>query len=138
MHELSIANALIDRVHQHTPPGARVHTVDVQAGPLQAIDPVAMQWAWRAATNGSSLENTTLNLTVTPYTLHCSHCAHQWQSDELFVPCPACHNTRTYPLHSNDITLLSLHVTDPHDSDEDRESTHPHTQPHPKDKEPVR
>ncbi|MCC7408394.1 MAG: hydrogenase maturation nickel metallochaperone HypA [Phycisphaeraceae bacterium] len=62
MHELSIARALLDQVRRHTPTDATVRQVCVRVGALRAIDPRAMDLAWRAATVGTSLEESQLRI----------------------------------------------------------------------------
>ena len=49
MHELSIAIAILDRAKAHLPPGALLERVHVVVGRLRAVDPDALQFAWRAA-----------------------------------------------------------------------------------------
>ena len=46
MHELSIAESLLRLAEEHAPRGAYVRIVRISAGPLRAIDPEAMQWAF--------------------------------------------------------------------------------------------
>jgi len=47
MHEFSIASSLLDLAKQHTPAGAVLRRIVMEAGPLHGIDREAMQWAWR-------------------------------------------------------------------------------------------
>ncbi len=54
MHEFSIAQAIIEQVSHHTPQGAVVRKVTIEAGPMRGIVPEAMQWAWQAATTTRS------------------------------------------------------------------------------------
>jgi hydrogenase nickel incorporation protein HypA/HybF len=112
MHELSIAHELLNLVAEHTPAGARVVSVRVQAGAMQAIDPDAMQFAWQAATQGESLEGSRLDLELLQWHMECNDCGRTWEADEAFEPC-VCGNPRPQIAGSDELTLVSLDVEDP-------------------------
>ncbi len=109
MHEFSIATALVDQVEAHAPEGATVRRVRVKAGAMAAIEPDAMQWAWRAATDAGRLDGAELLLDVEPYRLHCPACERDWDSEELFVACD-CGHPRPQSVGDAGLTLMSLDV----------------------------
>jgi Zn finger protein HypA/HybF involved in hydrogenase expression len=79
MHELSIAQALLEGVARHTPPDAILQKVRVRIGPLHSIVPEAMTFAWSAATAGGPFEGALLEIEYLPWTLTCTDCERQWQ-----------------------------------------------------------
>lgn len=109
MHEMSIATALLDQVERHLPAGATLRHVHVRAGAMQAIEPDAMRWAWRALTDQTRHDGAELHLTIEPYRLHCPECDHEWNSNDLFDACP-CGCPRPRSIGENGVTLLSLTV----------------------------
>lgn len=116
MHELSIAQALMDLADRHVPPGAALRRLVVQIGILQAIDPGAMQWAWRAATSGGAHEQAELELEYLPGTMRCMDCGREWQDDRIDVRC-ACGSSSTVPRGGDELTLLSIEVDEPLNSE---------------------
>lgn len=112
MHELSIAQALLDLVNQHTPPDVTVEAVTVEAGPMRGIDNAALQFAWQSTTAGTPLAPARLELRLLPWRLHCPACDCQWDSDDLFVAC-SCGHAAPRPVGGNELRLVSLEVTDP-------------------------
>lgn len=108
MHELSIAESLIDLVKEHCPPGAIVQAVFVEAGPMRGIDPEAMQFAWQCATPRTICQAARLELRILPWTLHCLACGAQWEADDVFVACK-CGQTPS-PLGANELRLTGLDV----------------------------
>ena len=111
MHELSIAMALLEQVGRHTPMGATVRSVQVRAGPLRAIDPDAMQFAWQAAILGSTFDGATLNFDVSPWKWRCLECGRTFESDAINEPC-SCGAMPSVHIGSDELTLLSLDVED--------------------------
>lgn len=111
MHELSIAHALIDLAREHAPEHARVRTVRVRVGPLQAIDRDAMHFAWAAATEGSAMQGSELSLEYLPWILNCTACGRRWRSENWSSPC-TCGSADVDPTGGDELTLLSIDVDD--------------------------
>lgn len=111
MHELSIAESLIDIVQEHCPSGAVVQTVYVEAGPMRGIDPEAMQFAWQCATPNTICRDSRLELRILPWQLRCSACGSQWTGDDVFVTCKCGHPPN--PIGGNDLKLTGIDVLTP-------------------------
>lgn len=111
MHELSIAEALLEQVRRHTPPGQCATLIHVEAGPLQAIDADALQFAWKALTASSDLVSATLELTTLPWHLTCSRCGKSWTAADPFQEC-ACGCQEVNPEGSAEIRLISFETAD--------------------------
>ena len=111
MHEISIAQAVLDLARQSAPQGAVVRSVAMDAGPVRGIVPEAMQWAWQAVTQGSDFEQVSLELHILPWELRCTSCDRKFTADEVFAPC-ACGCEVTTPVGGDQLRLLSLEVDD--------------------------
>ena len=112
MHEMSIAEALLEQVNEHTPPGAAVEAVHVRIGPLRAVEPDALQLAWQMVTEQTACANATLRLDMLPWQLRCSDCRRQWDSDRPYGAC-VCGCALPDPAGSDELALLSLDVREP-------------------------
>jgi Zn finger protein HypA/HybF involved in hydrogenase expression len=108
MHELSIAESLIDIVKEHCPAGAVVQTVIVEAGPMRGIDNEAMQFAWQCATPGTVCQNSRLEVRILPWQLVCSACGAKWAGEDVYVTCK-CGQTPC-PVGGNDLKLTGIDV----------------------------
>lgn len=111
MHELSIAHALIGLAREHVPDGARVRGLRVRVGPLQAISPQAMRFAWSAATEGTLFQGAELSFEHLPWILNCLACGRRWRSESWSEPCP-CGSADVDPTGGDELTLLSIDVDD--------------------------
>ena len=109
MHELSIAEALVERVIAHTPRGGVVRRVRVRVGPMRGIEPESMQWGWKAATLGTECEGAELDLDLLPWQLTCPQCHRQWTSPELYVSCQ-CGCDTPGPDGGDELDLMSMDV----------------------------
>jgi Zn finger protein HypA/HybF involved in hydrogenase expression len=118
MHELSIARAILDTARARTPPGTRLTRVNVVAGPLQAIDPLALSWAWESVTLGLAMSPSVVVLTTTPWRLQCEACGQTFESDSIDAGC-VCGSARSHPVGGDQLILETLEV-EPIDVPDDR------------------
>lgn len=111
MHELSIANALIDSLERIAPAGAVVTDLEISAGPLRAIEPLAMDWAWQAAIRDTKWQHVKLHLTTQPYTLKCARCQSTFESHDIDAPC-TCGAPHPRIIQSDQLQITSITVED--------------------------
>lgn len=112
MHEFSIATALLELVKQHAPAGTTVRKVVMEAGPLQSVDPQAMEWAWQAVSDGTMYAGAELEVRVLPWRLRCRDCGREHVADDMLSPCP-CGCQVCHPTGGDELRLVSLTVDEP-------------------------
>jgi Zn finger protein HypA/HybF involved in hydrogenase expression len=112
MHEFSIAQSLCEQVRRHTPPGARVRRVTIEAGPLQGIDLESLQVAWGALADGTDLAGSVIEMVEQPWPLHCPACGRDFTSPVFPAIC-ACGSDMCHPVGGRDLLLTGLAVDDP-------------------------
>jgi len=115
MHEMSIAAALMKLTQEHVPSKARVRSVSVRVGPMQAIEHDAMQFAWSAATAGTELDSSALTLTYLPWSLSCKACGRRWEGPDWPTTC-TCASPDVDPKGSDELTLMSIDIDEPDDT----------------------
>jgi hydrogenase nickel incorporation protein HypA/HybF len=108
MHKTSIAAALIEQVRRHTPEGHVAIVACVEAGPYQAINPQALEWAWQIVTEGTELASAKLEYHGLPFELACGRCGRKWTGADPFEPCACGGEARAEG--SADLRLVSLEV----------------------------
>jgi hydrogenase nickel incorporation protein HypA/HybF len=107
MHEMSIAEAVLELARRNVPRGATLRGVRMLAGPMRAIDPECMEMAWQ----GLGQTNVALKLNILPWQMQCAACGLQWQESELAEQC-ACGSTQVRPIGGDELQLLSIEVDD--------------------------
>ena len=112
MHELSIAASLLELVSKHAPPPLVVRRVVIDAGPLQGLDPSAMQWAWQSTVAQTHCHDATLEINMLPWRMRCAACNREWTAPEMATTCD-CGAAETFPVSGNELLLKTIEVDDP-------------------------
>ncbi|MGD0542685.1 MAG: hydrogenase maturation nickel metallochaperone HypA [Tepidisphaeraceae bacterium] len=115
MHELSIAEAILDLARRNVPLGGTLRSVRITAGPMRGIDPQCMQMAWQAIGQG----DVALNLSELPWRMQCADCGRRWEQPELAERC-ACGSPQVRPVGGDELQLVSIEVDD---AEEERSSS---------------
>lgn len=92
MHELSIAQSLVEVVQEHLPADAtRVTVVHLRLGRLAGVVQGALEFCYELATQETKLAGSTLHVIDLPVVVHCGPCDREVAlAGELSFVCPAC------------------------------------------------
>jgi Zn finger protein HypA/HybF involved in hydrogenase expression len=113
MHELAIAQSLLDAARRHVPAGGAVlRAVRVRVGPLQCVDPVALDFAWRSIFDANEGPAPRLEVITLPWCMRCPRCGNEWLTQALDHRC-TCGCDIAYPVNGNQLELESLEVDEP-------------------------
>jgi hydrogenase nickel incorporation protein HypA/HybF len=85
MHELSIAEAIVDVATSHAA-GRRVAKVEVRVGHLRQVVPGSLHFAFGLLTEGTALDGAELEITHVPAAGRCSECG----AESVMVGFPLC------------------------------------------------
>jgi Zn finger protein HypA/HybF involved in hydrogenase expression len=110
MHEVSIASSILSVVKKYVPPRSVLRAVHLVAGPMRAIEPDAMQFAWRAALDAAGASDVRLQLDLLPWTLRCPECGFEWTSQQIECACLACGGNRGFPVGGDELQVSSIEV----------------------------
>ncbi len=112
MHELSIANAILDAVRLEAAkhPGGRVTKVGVRIGELAGIDPEALDFGFTAMVKGSDLEPLALEIEPSPRRHRCRNCAATFAVSDARVACPACGSAESVMVSGDEMQLAYMEV----------------------------
>lgn len=109
MHEVSLAESILNIARRQAPGDVVVRSVELRAGPLRGIEPNAMQWAWKAVTSGTTWDKVELLIDYLPWTLQCPDCSRLWQAEDELEPC-RCGSDGAYPVGGDELTVVSIEV----------------------------
>lgn len=112
MHELGIAQSLIDAIARETRAAgaARVARAHVRVGALAGVDPEALSCCFPIAARGTPCDGAELCIVVAPADGCCPTCGARCAVHDPMDPCPGCGG---WPLHlegGRELTLASLEV----------------------------
>jgi Zn finger protein HypA/HybF involved in hydrogenase expression len=111
MHEVSIATAMLEVARPHVPAGCRLRRVRIIAGPLQSIDSLAMDFAWRAVTDSAGLSDVQLDLQLLRWKLQCPDCGRVWDK-EIFSNVCVCGGRGAFLVGGSELQVASIEVDD--------------------------
>ncbi len=92
MHELSIANSIVETVTSElTGETGRIKAIQIDVGVLSGVVPEALMFAWEAACQGSRLAGSRLEIHSIPAAVQCPGCdAERTLSSPDRLRCPVC------------------------------------------------
>ena len=109
MHELSIAQAIVDVAARHAG-AARVERVYVRIGHLRQVVPSALAFSFELCTHGTPLDGAELEIEHVPIGAVCRSCAVESELDGFPLACPACGGTAVEVVRGEELQVESLEL----------------------------
>lgn len=115
MHELSIANSILDaaRAEASRHPGARLAKVGVRIGELAGVDSAALQFGFEALTLGTELEGLILEIEYKPREHRCADCGTRFRVIAYRTACPRCGASETRCVSGDELEIAYLELEEP-------------------------
>ena len=112
MHEMSLAQALIDHVIELVEKdGCRnILSVDVSIGALSGVMREALEFCFPVVARGTALESTILNVTEVPLKAECRDCRRISNPEPFEITCCYCGSMNLMVTEGRDFKLISLEV----------------------------
>ena len=114
MHELSIAQNIVETVNQYVPNvrNNSVKSVRLRIGELSGVVADSLEFCFSAITADTPLSGTTLEIERIPYTLHCLPCDKVFTSELGVVLCPACGGNNTRVVDGIEMRVVEIELND--------------------------
>lgn len=114
MHELSIAQGIVDIVHQYVPngEGAPVKSVLVKIGEQSGVVPESLKFCFAAITADTSLGGANLQIERVPVTIECKTCKKIFTTDSGFTICSMCGGSDTEVMSGTELQVVEIEVED--------------------------
>ena len=112
MHELSIANSILEAVRKERERlnGARVTKVGVRVGELAGVDPNALSFGFEVLVKDTDFEPLPLAIEFVPRRHACSRCRRVFAVVDYRMDCPACGSKDTHCIGGDELELAYLEV----------------------------
>jgi hydrogenase nickel incorporation protein HypA/HybF len=114
MHELGIAQSLLEIVEQEARPyeGARVLRIQLRIGTLSTVVPDALRFAFDAITRGGMAEGAALEIEEVPLSIRCHACAEAFIVEDPFMVCPRCGAADVEMVSGRELEIRSMEIED--------------------------
>ncbi len=112
MHELSLAQSIVEIVEEHVLPNDRqaVREVKVKVGENAGVVPDSLEFCFNAITADTLLENAKLHVLRIPFTINCEACGVLAAS--AFGACPQCGGVKTTVISGTELHVEAIELAD--------------------------
>ena len=108
MHELAIVEGVVDQVTTRLPE-TRIRSVRLEIGALSGVVPDALRFCFDLATEGTTMEGASLEITEMPGRCRCRSCGGEFSPDGLILLCP-CGGADVEVLSGQELKIASVGV----------------------------
>ncbi len=114
MHELSLAQNIVDIVQEHVPPD-RAHAVTsikLRIGQMSGVVADSLEFCFTAITSATPLSSAKLQIEQIPFTLQCSMCSKKFVSQFGEALCPKCGAEKTEVIGGTEMQIVEIELLD--------------------------
>ncbi len=115
MHELSIANNILDIVQQHVPAGqlSLVKSIRLKIGEQAGVVVDSLEFSFSALTTDSPLRSARLEVERIPFVVACNSCGESSASESGVVACPRCGSLETRIVSGTELRVAEIELLEP-------------------------
>jgi hydrogenase nickel incorporation protein HypA/HybF len=112
MHELSLAESILNAVRKtlEASPGVHPVRVGVKIGALAAVDVEALRFCFEIAVKGTELRKLKLDARIIPGEVRCLACGHSMRVESTVLDCSRCGSVQTVMSGSDELDIDYLEV----------------------------
>ena len=112
MHELSIANSILDAVRAEAArrPGAHLSKVGVRVGELSGVEPDSLSFCFESLVRASDLEPLALEIEPCPRRQRCPECDRTFRVVDYNTVCPDCGSADTRCISGDELEMTYLEI----------------------------
>jgi hydrogenase nickel incorporation protein HypA/HybF len=114
MHELSIAQGIVEIVEQYVPQNRRqdVRSVTVKVGDHSGVVPDSLVFSFEAIVAGTELDSARLDIRRIPVVLRCLGCSAETGGESPVFACAACGENRLEMISGSELQVLEVELDD--------------------------
>lgn len=115
MHELSIAENILDIVRQYVPENEYrlLRSIRVRVGTQAGVVADSLLFSFEAITHDTPMQAAKLIIESVPYSINCRSCQSASNPEEGTMICPACGSLDTVVTGGTELQVLDLELEEP-------------------------
>lgn len=112
MHELSVAQGILDLVQQHVPQGqaASVRAVTVRLGALSGVVAESLEFCFSAIVAGTPYGAAFLSIDRVPTRAGCADCSGEFGVEGLVFRCPDCGGPHVRLISGDELQVVAVEL----------------------------
>ena len=114
MHELSIAQGIVDIIRQYVPEdqAAEVRLVRLRVGRMAGVVPDSLDFCFGAIVNGTSLREARLDIEETPVQSKCAACNQVFAVEGASFICPLCGSGEVSIVSGTELQVIEIELAE--------------------------
>jgi hydrogenase nickel incorporation protein HypA/HybF len=114
MHELSIAQSIVEIIEQHVPQdhGGKVQSVKLKVGALSGVVVESLEFCFSAVIAGTRFEGTLLDVERIDLTARCRRCNNVAPVSDNSFSCHACGSADVAIVSGRELQVIEIEITD--------------------------
>ena len=114
MHELSIAQSILEIVEQHVPGDRQrcIRSVMVDVGELSGVVPESLSFSFEVIVAGTPLESARLEIRRIPVIMRCPDCAAEIERETPVFECSGCGGKNLRMIAGNELQVREVELED--------------------------
>jgi hydrogenase nickel incorporation protein HypA/HybF len=112
MHELSIAQSIVDTIVSNVPEDQlhNVRTVSLKVGSSSGIVPDSLEFGFTAITAETPLRLARLQIEIVPFVIHCHDCGRDLENETGSAVCSSCGGIDTTIVSGNEMLFSEIEL----------------------------
>ena len=112
MHELSIAQNIIEIVEEHAKKlhALAVSEVELDIGLVSGVIPETLEFVMDVAVKDTLLEGAKIKINVIPAKAKCLNCLKDFEIDEIYTMCPHCGSLQFEIVRGKELKVRSIKI----------------------------
>ncbi len=112
MHELSIAQNIIEIVRQSVPQDElkEVTSIKLRIGEISGVVVDSLEFGFQAIISDTELEGTRLDIEKVPFVFKCNNCGTESTNDMGITVCPKCNSTDTKIISGLELNIIEVEL----------------------------
>jgi hydrogenase nickel incorporation protein HypA/HybF len=112
MHELSIAQSILDIIREHVPDERSVTSIRLRIGEMSGVVPDSLEFCFTAITQETPLAGARLEIDHIPFVLFCNSCRKELRSEPGIALCAACGSYDTRTVSGTELQVVEIELED--------------------------
>jgi hydrogenase nickel incorporation protein HypA/HybF len=114
MHELSIAQSILEIVREYVPEqgSAEVQSVKVRLGNLSGVVPESLEFCFSALISDTPWREAKLNFEHVPTEVDCLECGKRSRIEEPLFLCPECNGNKIKLISGAQLQVVEIELTE--------------------------
>jgi len=112
MHELSIAQSIVEIVGQYVPPVEQEHVrkITVRIGAMAGVVPDSLEFCFTAIIHRTPLAQAAMEIEFVPFRVACHSCNSTSETEPGLALCPLCGSVDTEVRSGTELQVVSIDV----------------------------